>query len=79
MIANSDALVVVMEVIGETSGISNIDPDGDFYEAGVTSIQALPLLMELESRFDVSIPDDRFMAARTPRALSVLIESLRNA
>lgn len=67
----------VIDVIRQVSGVSDIQPGQDFYDAGVASVQALPLLMELETKFDVMIPDDRFITARTPVALSDLITSLQ--
>jgi acyl carrier protein len=58
-------------------GISDLQPDQDFYDAGVTSVQALPLLMELEDRFEVAIPDDRFIAVRNTRALCAVIAEIK--
>ncbi len=72
-------IATVMQVIQEVSGVAELQPDQDFYEAGVASVQALPLLLELESKFDVTIPDDRFISARTPRALTEIISGLREA
>jgi acyl carrier protein len=69
-------LITISEIIQQISGVSSIEPDKDFYEAGLTSVMALPLLMELEERFGVSIPDDKFVEARTPRALHHLITEL---
>lgn len=71
--------LTIMDVIKEVTGIENIPPQQDMYDAGVTSIQALPLLMELESRFNVTIPDERFIAARTPGDLSAMIANLQNS
>ena len=79
MTEDSNFLPIVIDVIREVSGISDVSPDQDFYEAGVTSVQSLPLLMELETRFEVSIPDDRFIAARTARQLSEMIDELKKA
>lgn len=75
---NTD-LTTISDVIQQVSGVSGIGPDQDYYEAGVTSVMALPLLMELEERFGVSIPDDRFVAARTPRLLHQLVLDLSGA
>ena len=44
---------------------------------GVTSVQALPLLLELEDKFAVRIPDERFITARSPRALCAIIEDIK--
>jgi acyl carrier protein len=66
-------LPTILHVIQSVAGIQGLAPEQDFYEAGVTSIMALPLLMELESAFDVSLPDQDFINARTPLALAELI------
>ena len=79
MQADPEFLAAVVDVIREVSGLSDIPPDSDFYEAGVTSVQSLPLLMELETRFEVAIPDDRFIAARSARQLSALIGEMKIA
>jgi acyl carrier protein len=39
-------------------------------------VQALPLLLELEERFHVTIPDDQFVAARSARRLSEMIQDI---
>ena len=38
----------------------------------------LELLVELETQFDVSIPDDDFLKARTPRDLMEMVSRLKN-
>jgi acyl carrier protein len=72
-----DEITAILEIINQVGGVANVPPDRDFYEAGVTSVMALPLLIELETRFEVSIPDDRFIAARTAQALHEVIQDLR--
>ena len=76
--ADGDCLEAVEAVIREVCGISGLQPDQDFYDAGVTSVQALPLLMELEDRFEVAIPDDRFIAVRNTRALCAVITEIKS-
>ncbi|XXX74408.1 acyl carrier protein [Sorangium sp. So ce134] len=67
----------VTEIIVTLSKIPGIGPDDDIYDAGVTSILAVSLIPELEERFNVTIPDDgRFPAARTPRALTAMLQEL---
>ena len=61
--------------------ISNLSPDmpasADLYlELGVASIHALQLLTELEERFGVAIPDDRFVEATSINELTALMASL---
>lgn len=72
-LANLDA---VFNAIRDVTGVNLVQPDQDFYDAGVTSVQSLPLLLELEERFQVSIPDDQFVAARSARRLSEMIQDI---
>jgi acyl carrier protein len=73
----NEQLSSIVGIICKIGAVSGIDPDQDFYDAGFVSVNALPLLIELEDRFSVVIPDDRFINARTPRALSELVSSLQ--
>ena len=74
---DSNSLTAVLDVIREVGGVTDLEPDQDFYEAGVTSVLALSLLLELEDKFAVAIPDERFIAARSPRALCAMIEDIK--
>jgi acyl carrier protein len=60
-------------------GLTGLEPDQDIYDAGMTSMQALPLLLEMEDQFQVSIPDDRFIVSRTARKLTELISGLKGS
>jgi acyl carrier protein len=68
----------ILAIIQRVGGLKNCSPDDDFYDAGLTSVLALPLLLDLESEFAVSIPDEQFLAARSARALQQMIADLRN-
>lgn len=71
-----DSLDAVLNAIRDVTGVTLAQADQDFYDAGVTSVQALPLLLELEDRFQVTIPDDQFVAARSARRLSEMIRDI---
>jgi len=73
----SEMIERVSAAIRRVGKVSSIDLDQDIYEAGVSSVSALELLLELENDWNVSIPDDQFIAARTPRALALMIEGLQ--
>jgi acetyltransferase-like isoleucine patch superfamily enzyme/acyl carrier protein len=75
----ADTLRAVMDVICAVVGIQQLQPDEDFYDAGLTSIMVLPLLTEIEDRFGVSMPQERFLNARTARALCSEITGLIGA
>ena len=73
-----DDLGTILEMISRIGSVGGgLKPDQDFYEAGFTSVMALPLLMEMEEQFQVSIPDDRFIQARTARALHQVVADLK--
>ena len=66
----------ISEVIRAIGGLQDFGPDQDIYDAGFSSVRALDLLLELETRFGVSLPDDGFTAARSAAALHSLVLSL---
>jgi acyl carrier protein len=67
----------VIQLISQIGGIGSISPDAGIYEAGFSSVRVLELLLALEEEFGVSIPDQEFMAARTPREIFALLERLQ--
>ena len=73
MTPDIDSITAVVTRVG---GISQVGPDQDIFEAGVSSVAALELLLELESTFGVSIQDDEFVNARTPRQLLDMVGRL---
>jgi acyl carrier protein len=77
MTESKEQLGCIVEIICRIGSVAAIQPDQDFYDAGFVSVNALPLLIELEERFNVVIPDDRFIGARTPQALTELVCSLQ--
>jgi acyl carrier protein len=66
----------IVHLVQTTGKIEKINASEDFYDAGFSSINALQLLLELEAAFDVAIPDDEFVAARTCSALEALVTRL---
>ncbi len=73
---SSPDLDSVTAVICRVGKVPTVGPDQDMFEAGVSSVDALEVLLELEITFDVSIPDNQFVRARTPRALTTLLTRL---
>jgi acyl carrier protein len=73
----NDELNRVTAIVCQLGKIPSVGPDDDLYDAGFSSINALQLLMDLEDAFEVSIPDDQFIEARTPRALSQMIADVK--
>jgi acyl carrier protein len=72
-----DDLNDITAIVCRVGGLPRLGPDDDFYQAGFSSIKALELLLELESACAVSIVDEQFIAARTPRALCSMIGALK--
>ena len=75
----SNNLQTIIDIVQTTGKLSTIAPGEDFYDAGFSSINALQLLMELEAAFDVTIPDDEFVMARTCNSLDALVARLSQA
>jgi acyl carrier protein len=69
----SSELDRVVQIVCEVGKVPAVLPDQDVFEAGMSSIDALPLLTELEDAFAVTIPDDEYISCRTPRQLYDLI------
>jgi acyl carrier protein len=74
---DEEDLKSVMEITCRILDKETSPADEDLYEAGLTSIMVLPLLADLESVFQLTIPDADFLDARTPRALAQMIHRLR--
>ena len=72
----TDSLQTIIQLVQTAGKIASITPSEDFYDAGFSSINALQLLMELEATFDVTIPDDEFVTARTCSSLEALVSRL---
>lgn len=72
--AKDEALRRIIGMVCDLGKLDRLGPDEDFYVAGLSSVRALELLMELEAAFEVSLSDEEFIAARTPRALLALVE-----
>jgi acyl carrier protein len=70
-------LKIIQEILCRLLGRECMDEDEDIYIAGVTSIMALPLLVEVEDAFKLTIRDSDFLGAHTVRALAQLIRQLR--
>ncbi len=71
-----DALQSIQTLIGRIAKIPPPAAGEDMYQAGLASVDALELLVELEDSFGVTIPDDRFVEARTAAGLATLVTEL---
>ena len=72
--SSSRSLEGVLAILRETLG-ADVGPTEDFYDAGMTSIMTLPLLLEIEKQFGVTIPEDEFLDARTAQDLAGCIQA----
>lgn len=79
IISMDTELGTICDIVKRVGELEAIDPDQDFYSAGIDSMRGMDVMLELESEFDLTIPDDRFVKARTPRALHALVTQLRAA
>jgi acyl carrier protein len=54
------------------------DGNADFYSAlGMSSMKALELLMTLEERYGISVPDEEFIEATSLERLAGMIQRLK--
>jgi acyl carrier protein len=72
----SDRVAMIGVIVARIGKIAPVAPDADIFDAGFQSIDALELLLELEGTFGISIPDDDYVACRTVRQLSALVDRL---
>jgi acyl carrier protein len=61
--------------------LCNLPPDfsgsADFYlDLAVPSVKAMELLMELEDRFGIAVPDEQFVEATSLVRLATMVEGL---
>ena len=63
----------VAEIVRRLANLTALAPEQDYFDAGLASVQALELLLEVESEFGVSLPDDQFANVRNVRQLAGLI------
>lgn len=67
-----------LNIVRAVGGVPDLGPDDDIYDVGgIASINAALLLTDLEEAYGVTLEDDQFMAARTPRDLHQLVTSQR--
>ncbi len=74
--STSDTMEIIRASIARIASIEPPAPDADIYVAGFASTDALELLVELEDRFEIQVPDDRFIEARSIADLTALVASL---
>jgi acyl carrier protein len=63
----------VADIVCRLANLATLAPEQDYFDAGLASVQALELLLEVESEFGVSLPDDQFASVRNVRQLAGLI------
>ena len=63
----------VAGIVRRLANLMELAPEQDYFNAGLASVQALELLLEVESEFGVSLSDDQFASVRNVRQLAGLI------
>ena len=68
------------QIVSEVCGIApEFDRAADLYfTLGVPSVKAMLLLMALEERFGIQIPDSQFVEAVSLEKLTALMQGLQN-
>ena len=74
----TESLARIIAILCETGQIAGITADEDFYQAGFTSLKSLQLLLQLEAEWDIGIPDEQFIQARSARSLCEMIARLKD-
>lgn len=72
---------IVRQVMPEQSSLTNLAADADLYDAGLTSMAMVKLMLAVEVAFDIAIPDadlhpDNF---RSIGAVEALVGRLRRS
>jgi acyl carrier protein len=72
----SDITTGIAEVLGAVAGIdpSDATPERGFDELGIDSMTMLEVVVAIEDRFELLIPDDEWPRFRTIDDLSLYIE-----
>jgi acetyltransferase-like isoleucine patch superfamily enzyme/acyl carrier protein len=77
---NADGLSALSEevvrVICAIAKIQRLSSDQDFYDAGLSSMASLTLMLDLETKYKISLPDEKFVLCRTADQVSSLISDL---
>jgi acyl carrier protein len=58
---------------------SRLLPDAELQDLGVDSLAAVELIFEIETRFGVSVPNDRAAEFRSVRAITAGVRELQKA
>jgi acyl carrier protein len=69
--------VEVTGIVMKIANLSVLAADQDMYDAGLSSLASLTLLLELEDAFGVQLSDDQFIACRNVNDLAAMIERIK--
>jgi len=71
-------LIEVIAEVGEIDDVARIIDDADlFADLGLDSMQALEIVLEMETRFDITIPEERLREIRSLKDAVKLAEELK--
>lgn len=74
--ADVDAIREVLAQHGRLSvDVQALDEDGDLYNAGLTSLATVGIMLALEERFDVEFPESK-LSRVTFRSISTIAETI---
>lgn len=59
------------------TAVAELANDGDLYEAGLTSLITVNLLLAIEDHFDIEFPDE-LLSRRTFRSINALAEAVED-
>jgi acyl carrier protein len=78
MSEDSGTITTVTDTVKRVGGITDLTSDQDFYDAGLTSLASLTLLLELEDAFNISISDERFVNCRSVNDIVLLVDESKS-
>ena len=75
---NDDAVRAVLKGHAKLSGdVATLSPDSDLYDAGLTSLTTVNVMLALEDHFDVEF-EDRMLARKTFQSIASLCEAIED-
>jgi acyl carrier protein len=72
----TDDIIAVIREVGVSADVSRIRADTRLSEAGIDSLDMMNVLLGIEQKFGVKIPDERINALRTVDDIASCLQSL---
>lgn len=70
-------LPAIQAIVARVAELDSIDEDTDIYQAGISSMGSMDVMLDLETEFSITLIDEDFLKARTCRQLAELVRLTR--